>query len=72
MWFSLSNNCDSVWSNGVRQNRETDEEHDEDCIEEGFQQAWTKYDMDNEGGRQALGMGNCGDNIQDESELELT
>ena len=28
-----------MWSNGVGQNRETDEEHDEDCIEEGFQLA---------------------------------
>ena len=59
LWFSLSNNCDSEWSNGVGQNRETDEEHDEGCIEEGFQLARMKYDRDSEGGREALGMGNC-------------
>ena len=27
----------------VRQNRETDEEHDEDCVEEEFQLARVKY-----------------------------
>ena len=63
IWFGLSNNCDSVWSNGVGQNRETDEEHDEDCIEEGFQLARIKYDRDSEGGREALGVGNCSVNI---------
>ena len=26
-----------MWLNGVGQNRETDEGHDEDCVEEGFQ-----------------------------------
>ena len=61
--FGLSNNCDSVWSNGVGQNRETDEEHDEDCIEEGFQLARIKYDRDSEGGREAPFVGNCSINI---------
>ena len=42
-----------MWSNGVGQNREADEEHDEDCVEEGFQLARIKYD------REALGLGNC-------------
>ena len=46
-----------MWLNGVGQNRETDEEHDEDCIEEGFQLARIKYDRDSEGGREALGVG---------------
>ena len=33
--FGISNTCD-VGSNLVGQNRETNEEHDEDCIEEEF------------------------------------
>ena len=61
--FGLSNHCDSVWLNGVVQNRETDEEHDEDCNEDGFQLAKIKYDRDSEGGREALGVGNCSVNI---------
>ena len=52
-----------MWSNGVGQNRETDEEHDEDCIEEGFQLARIKYDRDSEGSRENLGVGNCSVNI---------
>ena len=63
IWFDLSNNCDSVWTNGVGQNSETDEEHDEDCIEEGFHLATIKYDRDSEGDREALGEGNCSVNI---------
>ena len=31
----MSNTCGGLWSNGVGQNRETDEEDDEDCDEEG-------------------------------------
>ena len=61
-----------MWSNGVGQNRETNEEHDDDCIEEGFQLARIKYDRDSEGGREALGVGNCSVNICDGSKLELT
>ena len=52
-----------MWLNGVGQNRETDEEHDEDCIKEGFQLARIKYGGDSEGGRDALGLGNCSVNI---------
>ena len=63
IWFGLSNNCDSVWSNRVGQNREIDEEHDEDCIEEGFPLARIKYDRDSEGGREALVVRNCSVNI---------
>ena len=44
--------------NGVGQNMETDEEHDEDCVEEGFQLARVKLDKDGEGSKEALGMGN--------------
>ena len=42
---------------------ETDEEHDEDCAEEGFQLARVKFDRDGEGGREGLGMENCIINI---------
>ena len=42
---------------------ETDEEHDEDCVEEGFQLTSVKLDKDGEGGREALGMGNHSINI---------
>ena len=50
---------------------ETDEEHDEDCVEEGFQLARVKLDEDGEGSKEALGMGNRSIKIWDESELEL-
>ena len=71
-----------MWSNGRRQNSETDKEHDEDCVEEWFQLARIKYDRDGEGGREkydsdverareTLGVGNCSINIRDGSELEL-
>ena len=50
-------------SNGVGQNRETNEEHDKDCIEGGFQLARIKFDRDSEGDREALGVGNCSVNI---------
>ena len=43
-----------VWLNGVGQNRETDEEHDEDCVEERCQLARVKCDRDMGGGREAL------------------
>ena len=46
MWFGIYNTCVCVWSNGVGQNRETDEEHDEDCAEEGFQMARAKFGRD--------------------------
>ena len=39
-------------SNGVGKNRKTNEEHDEDCAEEGFQLTRVKFDVD--GGREAL------------------
>ena len=43
--FCTSNNY-GVWPNGVGQNRETDEEHDEDFVEEEFQLAKVKFDKD--------------------------
>ena len=30
IWFAWSGTCNGVWSSGVGQNRETDEEHDDD------------------------------------------
>ena len=71
IWFSLFNFCDSVWSNGVGQNRETDKEHDEDCVEEWFQLIRVKYDRHGQGGREALVLGNFSINSWDASELEL-
>ena len=32
-----------MWSNWVRQNRETDDRYDEDCVEEGCQLAKVKF-----------------------------
>ena len=52
-----------MWSNGVGINRETDEEHDENCVEEGFQMARVKVGRDGEGSSKALDMGNCSVNI---------
>ena len=72
IWFNLSNNCDGVWSNGIGQYRETGEECDEACVEEGFQLGRVKYDRDGERGREGLDVGNCSINIWDVSELELT
>ena len=63
MWFGISKTCGGAWSNGIGQNRETDEEYEEDCVEEGCQLARVKFDRDGEGGREALGMGNCCINI---------
>ena len=59
----MSNTCGSVWSNGVGQNKGTDEEHNKYCVKEGFQLAGVKFDKDGEGGRKTQGMGNCSINI---------
>ena len=71
IWFGISNTCGGVWLNGLKQNRETNEEHDDDCVEEGLQLARVKLDKDVEGGSEALGMGNRSINIWDGSKLEL-
>ena len=44
-------------SNGVGQNKETNEACAEDWIEEGFQLARVKFDMDGKVGREVLNMG---------------
>ena len=43
-----------MWSNGVGLNRETDEEHDGNCVEEGFRMARVKFGRDGEGSRKKL------------------
>ena len=40
-----------MWLDGVGRKRETNEEHDEDCVEEEFQLAMVKLDKDGEGDR---------------------
>ena len=60
-----------MWSNGVGQNKETDEKHNENYVEEGFQLAGIIFDRDDEGIREVLGVGNCIINIWDGSELRL-
>ena len=67
IWFGVSNTCSGMWLNGVGQNRESNEEHNEDCIEDGFQLARVKCGKDGARGREALGMGNCNSNVWDGS-----
>ena len=43
-----------MWTNRVAQKMETDEKHDEDCVEEGFPLARVKIDRNDEGDREAL------------------
>ena len=40
-----------MWSNGVGQNRKTDEKQDKNYLEEKFQSARVNFDRDVEGGR---------------------
>ena len=42
-----------------------DKENDEDGVEERLQLARLKFYRDHEGGKEALGMGNCSINIWD-------
>ena len=51
-----------MWLSGKGQNKETDEEHDEDCVEEGFHLASVKLDRDSKGGREVVGVGYCSSN----------
>ena len=57
IWFAIISTCGGVRSNGVGQNRETNEEYDEDWVEEGLQLAKVQFDKDGAGGREALCMG---------------
>ena len=47
----------------VGQNRETDGEHDKNCVEDGFQLTRVKFDRDGEGCSDAPGVGSCSINI---------
>ena len=51
MAYSLVYPKDPKFTERGKTNRETDEEHDEDCVQEGFQLARVKYHRDGEGGR---------------------
>ena len=55
-----------MWSAGVGKKRETDEEHDEYCVEEGFQLTSEKFDRDGEGDREDEGKEYGSVNIWDE------
>ena len=46
-----------MWLNWVGQNRETDEEHADDCVEEGFQLPRVKSDADGEGRQESSRFG---------------
>ena len=63
IWFGISNTFGGTWLNGVEQNRETNDKHYEDCVKEGFQLTRVKFDIDGEGDREAVSMGNCSTNI---------
>ena len=71
IWLGISNTSGGMCLNGVGQKWETNEEHDEDCVEETLQLDSLKFDGDGERRREALGTGNCNINIWDVSELEL-
>ena len=43
-------------SNWVGQNSEPDEEHNEDCVEDGLQLARVKFKIDGNGDKDALGI----------------
>ena len=43
-------------SNWVGQNSEPDEEHNEDCVEEGLQLTRVKFKIDGNGDKDALGI----------------
>ena len=58
IWFGTSNSC-GVLSNGVGQNRENNEEHDEDCVEKGFQLAKVRFDKYGKRGSEAPGVRLC-------------
>ena len=71
IWFGILSTCGGIWLDGLGQNRETNEEHDEDCVEEGFQSTRAKLNRNGNGGKKAINMGNCSISISDGSELEL-
>ena len=56
------------WSR--KKNRETDGEHDKDCVEKEFQLTKGEFDRDGEEDREAVGTGYCSINILDGLELK--
>ena len=44
IWFGTCNACGGMWSNVLGQKRETDKDHEDDCVEEGFRLARVKSD----------------------------
>ena len=52
-----------MWLNWVGQNRETDEEHADYCVEEGFQLARVKSDGDDAGRQGSSRIGESSINI---------
>ena len=54
----------------VGKNKETHGEHDEDCVEEGFQLTRGKFDRVGEGGREAAGKRYCSINVLVGSEMK--
>ena len=63
-WLGLAyGSVYDVRSNGVGKNREIDEDHDEDCVEKGFQLTSGAFDRDGEEGKESVGMEYCSVNI---------
>ena len=62
-WLGLTHGLIYPISNGLGQNRETDEEHKKHCVGEEFQFASVKFDRDGDGGSKALAVANCSINI---------
>ena len=60
-----------VWLNRAGKNKETDQEHDEDCVEEEFQLDRVKFERDAKGEREALGIGYCSSNTWNGLEIKL-
>ena len=60
-----------MWLNRAGKNKETHQEHDEDCVEEGFQLARVKFERDGKGEREVLGMGYCSSNTWNGLEIKL-
>ena len=58
IWFGIPNNC-GLWSQGVGQNREANEKYDEGSVEEEFQLARVKFDINSEDDKEAPWMGYC-------------
>ena len=63
MWLGIFNTCGGIGLNEIGQNRETNEKHNEDCVEEGFHLTRVKFEGDGEGDKVAVNMGNRSINV---------